>query len=81
MSPKVCRATSWACAWPTTRPGTCGHVTALIDQRLEDIERRLAELAKTRDELRGLARRAAGTDPATCTEDDDICTILAAPGR
>lgn len=58
----------------------CGHVTALIDQRLEDIERRLAELAKTRDELRGLARRAAKTDPATCTE-DSICTILAAPGQ
>lgn len=58
----------------------CGHVTALIDQHLEDIEHRLAELAKTRDELRGLARRAAETDPATCTE-DNICTILAAPGQ
>ncbi|MEU9848185.1 heavy metal-responsive transcriptional regulator [Streptomyces sp. NPDC047985] len=54
----------------------CGHVTTLIDQHLADIERRLTELAKTRDALRGLARRAAATDPADCAE-DDICTILA----
>ncbi|MCX5418069.1 heavy metal-responsive transcriptional regulator [Streptomyces sp. NBC_00059] len=54
----------------------CAHVTALIGQHLEDIERRLAELAKTRDALRGLARRAAVTDPADCVE-NDICTILA----
>ncbi|MFE4801537.1 heavy metal-responsive transcriptional regulator [Streptomyces sp. NPDC056708] len=54
----------------------CGHVTTLIDQHLADIERRLTELAKTHDALRGLARRAAATDPADCAE-DDICTIFA----
>ncbi|MDX8036707.1 heavy metal-responsive transcriptional regulator [Lentzea sp. BCCO 10_0856] len=54
----------------------CRHVTALISERLTDIERRLAEMTKTRDALRGLARRGAATDPATCTE-NDICTILA----
>ncbi|MEU2146033.1 MULTISPECIES: heavy metal-responsive transcriptional regulator [Streptomyces albovinaceus subgroup] len=53
----------------------CAHVTALIDTHLEDIGRRLAELAKTRDALRHLARRAAATDPDACTE-DAICTIL-----
>ncbi|MGW1279284.1 heavy metal-responsive transcriptional regulator [Streptomyces tsukubensis] len=57
----------------------CAHVTTLIDQHLADIELRLAELAKTREALRSLARRAAATDPAACTE-DDICTILAPPG-
>ncbi|MFD8474881.1 heavy metal-responsive transcriptional regulator [Streptomyces globisporus] len=57
----------------------CAHVTALLDQRLADIERRLAELTKTQEVLRGLARRAAATDPATCTE-DEICTILTPPG-
>ncbi|MCM2394074.1 heavy metal-responsive transcriptional regulator [Streptomyces albipurpureus] len=56
----------------------CAHVTTLISVRLDDIERRLAELAKTRDALRGLARRAAATDPAACAE-DDICTILTPP--
>ncbi|MFP1629884.1 heavy metal-responsive transcriptional regulator [Streptomyces sp. 5K101] len=54
----------------------CAHVTALIDQHLADIERRLAELTATREALCGLARRAAATDPAACTE-DEICTILA----
>ena len=53
----------------------CEHVTMLIGQRLADIERRLAELATTRDALTALARRAATTDPAACTE-GDICTIL-----
>ncbi|MEU8834892.1 heavy metal-responsive transcriptional regulator [Streptomyces sp900116325] len=56
----------------------CEHVAVLIDQRLADIERRMAELAKTRDALRGLARRAAATDPATCGQ-DKICTIFGTP--
>ncbi|HKN97676.1 MAG TPA: heavy metal-responsive transcriptional regulator [Pseudonocardiaceae bacterium] len=56
----------------------CAHVTALIDQHLDDTERRMAELTRTRAALRGLARRAAVTDPAACTE-DDICTILVSP--
>lgn len=53
----------------------CGHLTALIDQHLKDIERRLAELATTREALHGLARRAVATNPADCAE-SDICTIL-----
>ncbi|MFE7532277.1 heavy metal-responsive transcriptional regulator [Kitasatospora sp. NPDC057542] len=53
----------------------CAHVTALLDQHLTDVERRLAELATTRAMLRELARTASATDPATCTE-GDICRIL-----
>ncbi|MFE4516118.1 heavy metal-responsive transcriptional regulator [Kitasatospora sp. NPDC056783] len=53
----------------------CGHVTGLIQEHLSDIERRLAELAATRDALRLLADRAAATDPAACGA-DDICTIV-----
>ncbi|MEV1084720.1 heavy metal-responsive transcriptional regulator [Streptomyces sp. NPDC050211] len=53
----------------------CAHVTALIDRHLADIDRRLAELRKTRTALRALAERAAATDPAECT-DVDICRIL-----
>ncbi|MEV5877319.1 heavy metal-responsive transcriptional regulator [Streptomyces sp. NPDC052101] len=56
----------------------CSHVTGLIHEHLEDIERRMAELATTRDALRALADRAATTDPAACTT-DDICTILNSP--
>ncbi|MFC5031677.1 heavy metal-responsive transcriptional regulator [Streptomyces sp. So13.3] len=53
----------------------CGRVTELIDQHLSEIERRLVELRATREALRGLARRAARTDPGTCSQ-GDICTIL-----
>ncbi|MET8639348.1 heavy metal-responsive transcriptional regulator [Streptomyces sp. NPDC004680] len=56
----------------------CTHVTGLIDQHLADIERRMAELRKTRTALRGLAERAAVTDPSTCTQ-SDICRIIATP--
>ncbi|MGW2557666.1 heavy metal-responsive transcriptional regulator [Streptomyces sp. NPDC001514] len=56
----------------------CTHVTELIEQHLADIERRMAELRKTRTALRGLAQRAAATDPSTCTE-ADICRIIATP--
>ncbi|MFE7215887.1 MerR family DNA-binding protein [Streptomyces sp. NPDC057611] len=56
----------------------CTHVADLIEQRLADIERRMAELRKTRTALRGLAERAAVTDPSTCAQ-ADICRIIAAP--
>ncbi|WP_438297205.1 heavy metal-responsive transcriptional regulator [Streptomyces sp. HUAS TT7] len=56
----------------------CGHVADLIDQHLADINRRLAELRKTRTALRDLARHAADTDPSTCSE-GDICRIFARP--
>ncbi|MER5209589.1 heavy metal-responsive transcriptional regulator [Streptomyces sp. NPDC002838] len=53
----------------------CTHVTALIDQHLADIDRRLTELRQTRAALRALTERAAATDPAECT-DAHICRIL-----
>ena len=53
----------------------CGHVSGLIERHLAEIEARLVELRKTRTALRDLARRAADTDPASCT-DTDICSIL-----
>ncbi|WP_031511404.1 heavy metal-responsive transcriptional regulator [Streptomyces megasporus] len=53
----------------------CTHVTRLIHEHLDDIDRRTAELAATRKALWALADRAATTDPAACGQ-DDICTIL-----
>ncbi|MBT2445281.1 heavy metal-responsive transcriptional regulator [Streptomyces sp. ISL-36] len=55
----------------------CEHVTALIDQHLEELDRRMAELHKTRTALRELAQRAAETDFATCSE-AGICSIFSA---
>ncbi|SRR6266487_4687 len=53
----------------------CGHVVPLIHAHLDQIQRRISELTAARAILRGLARRAAATDPADCTG-TDICSIL-----
>ncbi|MEV4561522.1 MerR family DNA-binding protein [Kitasatospora sp. NPDC049285] len=54
----------------------CEHVTALLKERLVEVERRPAELTATRAMLQDLVRSACATDPATCTE-GDICRIIA----
>jgi DNA-binding transcriptional MerR regulator len=53
----------------------CVHVTGLIARRLAEVEARLAELARTRDQLAALAARAAAQDPADCR---GYCSILTA---
>ena len=53
----------------------CGHVTALLDEHLRAVDRRLAELRKTRAVLRELTSRAPTVDPTTCGE-DDICAVI-----
>jgi DNA-binding transcriptional MerR regulator len=52
----------------------CVHVTGLIARRLADVEARLAELARARDQLAALAARAAAQDPADCR---GYCSIIA----
>ena len=53
----------------------CVHVAGLIARRLTEVETRLAELARTRDQLAALAARAAAQDPADCR---GYCSIIAA---
>ena len=53
----------------------CVHVAGLIARRLTEVETRLAELARTRDQLTALAARAAAQDPADCR---GYCSIIAA---
>src|SRR5258708_3648234 len=53
----------------------CIHVAGLIARRLTEVEARLAELARTRDQLAALAARAAAQDPADCR---GYCSIIAA---
>jgi len=57
----------------------CQHVGVLIGEHLAQVERRIAELTRTKDVLKDLQRLAAVTNPADCAE-SDICTILSAPG-
>jgi DNA-binding transcriptional MerR regulator len=52
----------------------CAHVTGLIAQRLDEVDARLAELTRTRDQLVVLAARAAAQDPADC---QGYCSIIA----
>jgi len=52
----------------------CIHVTGLIAQRLGEVDARLAELTRTRDQLVILAARAAAQDPADC---QGYCSIIA----
>jgi DNA-binding transcriptional MerR regulator len=55
---------------------SCEHVAQLIDARLRDVEKRIAELKATGSHLRALAERAAAQDPATCS---GYCSILTGP--
>ena len=51
----------------------CVHVTGLIARRLAEVEARLVELVRTRDQLAALAARAAAQDPADCR---GYCSII-----
>ncbi len=55
----------------------CVHVTGLISQRLAEVEARLAEFSRARDQLVMLAGRAAAQDPADCR---GYCSIIAGCG-
>jgi DNA-binding transcriptional MerR regulator len=52
----------------------CTHVTDLIARRLAEVDARLAELNRTRDQLVVLAARAAAQNPADCR---GYCSIIA----
>ena len=51
----------------------CAHVADLVARRLAEVEARLAELARARDQLAALAERAAAQDPADCR---GYCSII-----
>jgi DNA-binding transcriptional MerR regulator len=52
----------------------CSHVAALVAQRLGEVEARLAELTRARDQLAALVTRAAAQDPADCR---GYCSVFA----
>jgi DNA-binding transcriptional MerR regulator len=53
----------------------CHHVSALVDQRLGEIDDRIAELERTRNELQTLAARAQTIRPDECPP-SAICRII-----
>jgi DNA-binding transcriptional MerR regulator len=57
----------------------CEHVAALVEQRLDEVNRRLAELERTRRDLLALRHRLDDLDPSEC-RDGDICVAISAAG-
>lgn len=55
----------------------CAHVAELVDDRLEEVARRLDELERTRTELLALRGRLDRLDPAAC-HDGAICAAIPA---
>ncbi|MDQ3311201.1 MAG: heavy metal-responsive transcriptional regulator [Actinomycetota bacterium] len=53
----------------------CSHVRDLIDRHATDVEQRITELQRMRDDLGRLARRARRIDPTDC-HPSEICHIL-----
>ncbi len=55
----------------------CEHVAGLVDQRIEHLDRRLAELEHTRTELLALRVRLDTLEPADCR--DEVCVAITNP--
>jgi DNA-binding transcriptional MerR regulator len=58
---------------------TCGHVTSLLQQHLQDLDQYIATLQRTRTQLAGLTERAQRLDPAQCTDVHRCQTIARDP--
>lgn len=61
----------------------CEHVAGLIARRAADLDLRIAELTRVRDDLRRLARRAKSLDPRQC-DPARVCHVIVPsppPGR
>lgn len=57
---------------------TCDHVVALLGHHLEDLDRHIETLQRTREQLAAMTRRAQQLDPADCTDPNRCQTIAAA---
>jgi DNA-binding transcriptional MerR regulator len=56
---------------------TCHHVVDLLDRHLEDLDRHIASLLETREQLAAMTERAKGLDPSECTDPNRCQTIEA----
>ena len=54
---------------------SCGHTRALLERHLAEMDEQIRRLQWARAELGQLAERAAGLDPATCT-DPNRCQVI-----
>jgi DNA-binding transcriptional MerR regulator len=56
---------------------TCAHTLAFLERHLAEIDTQIERLQAARAELFGLAERARGLDPASCT-DPNRCQVVSA---
>jgi DNA-binding transcriptional MerR regulator len=56
----------------------CGYVLELIESRAADLDRRITELRRLRDELRSLAQHGRALSPEACS-DNLVCHVLNPP--
>lgn len=54
----------------------CTHVVELLERRAEQIEQRITELQRLQGDMRRLATRAQGLDPADC-DPQRVCHVIA----
>ena len=57
----------------------CGHVTALLADKIAEVRERRVQLAALEQELIRLVDRSATLNPADCRP-DDICHVLSSDG-
>lgn len=53
----------------------CEHVTALLHARARDLDQRIAELGRLRDDLDRLQKRARSLDPGAC-DPSAVCHLI-----
>lgn len=54
---------------------SCAHTRALLERHLGEIDDQITRLTEAMEELRALAERAEGLDPAACT-DPNRCQVI-----
>lgn len=54
---------------------TCGHVIAMLEQHLGDVDRQMGDLERTKTSLEQMLRKARKMDPARCTDPNKCQTI------
>ena len=55
--------------------GSCAHTAAVVRRHLDDVDRQIELLRRSREELASMVRRAEVLDPADCT-DPNRCQII-----
>ncbi len=66
------------CAVADEGEPTCSHVADFVDERLEDLDRRLRELTDMREALIALRGRLDGLDPRDC-DPSEVCAAFPRP--